>query len=262
MSCIGGKKKQTLLCFLVSVSIFLPTFATINTTPVQGAQLTYPSTRKVVALTFDADMTPYMLKRLKHKEVSGWYNSAVIEALEEAQVPATLFLTGLWIETYATTTHLLSENPLLELGNHSYSHGGFTSPCYGLAKVPEANDLAEILKTDALLQKYATHYVKLFRFPGLCRDAEDISVAHKAGYTVVDGDIHGDDGFQKNPEIIAQHVLQEVHSGSIIVLHMHGGPNAPQTAVALPNIIKTLREKGYTFVKVSDLLGQGSKNER
>ncbi len=262
MSCVSGKKNQTFLCFLVSVSIFLPTYVTLSTpAPVIAAPLHTPSD-KVVALTFDADMTPYMLKRLQHKEVSSWYNSAVIEALEEAQVPATLFLTGMWIETYATTTRLLSENPLLELGNHSYTHGGFTHNCYGLANVPEANDLAEILKTDALLQKYATRYVKLFRFPGLCHDAEDLSIVSKAGYTVVDGDIHGDDGFQKNPEIITEHVLREVRPGSIIVLHMHGGPNAPQTAAALPSIIKTLREKGYTFVKVSDLLGQGSKNER
>jgi peptidoglycan/xylan/chitin deacetylase (PgdA/CDA1 family) len=42
---------------------------------------------------------------------------------------------------------------------------------------------------------------------------------------------------------------------------MHGGPNAPRTADALPDIIKRLRLRGYTFVKVSDLLSlSGSKD--
>ncbi|HYA05240.1 MAG TPA: hypothetical protein VEF90_05065, partial [Xanthobacteraceae bacterium] len=45
-----------------------------------------------------------------------------------------------------------------------------------------------------------------------------------------------------------------VRPGSIVVLHMHGGPNAPETAVALLDIIKKLRADGYSFVKVSDLL--------
>jgi peptidoglycan/xylan/chitin deacetylase (PgdA/CDA1 family) len=35
---------------------------------------------------------------------------------------------------------------------------------------------------------------------------------------------------------------------------MHGSIFAPKTGEALPKIISTLREKGYTFVKVSELI--------
>src|SRR5271168_1400712 len=48
--------------------------------------------KKVVALTFDADMTPGMLSALKSKRIASWYNEKVIAALREQQVPATLFL--------------------------------------------------------------------------------------------------------------------------------------------------------------------------
>ncbi|HEX3939452.1 MAG TPA: hypothetical protein VHX43_18270, partial [Xanthobacteraceae bacterium] len=42
--------------------------------------------------------------------------------------------------------------------------------------------------------------------------------------------------------------------GSIVVLHMNGGRDAPATGAALPDIIARLRAEGYSFVKISDLL--------
>ena len=209
---------------------------------------------KVVALTFDADMTPGMLAQLRTHRVASWYNEQVIEVLTREQVPATLFLTGMWIETYATATRALSNNPLFELGNHSYSHGGFTNHCYTLTPVPESHDVSEVEKTDALLSRNTTRHVKYFRFPGLCADAVNIATVHALGYTIIGGDVHGNDGFEKNRDHIVTNVLRSVRPGSIVVLHMHGGPNAPETARALPIIIQKLRAEGYTFKTVSELL--------
>jgi peptidoglycan-N-acetylglucosamine deacetylase len=212
------------------------------------------TTQKVVALTFDADMTPGMRRDLRSGKVTSWYNEDVIVTLRKERVPATLFLTGLWIETYPAATRALSGDPLFELGNHSYSHGGFRSPCYGLSAIRESNETAEVQKTDALLKKYATTFQKYFRFPGLCFDPEDVKKVEAQGYTVIGGDVHGGDGFEKNPSKIVQSVVDYVRPGSIVILHLHGGPNAPQTATALSEIVENLRARGYTFVKVSDLL--------
>jgi peptidoglycan/xylan/chitin deacetylase (PgdA/CDA1 family) len=212
------------------------------------------TSEKLVALTFDADMTPGMLRELKSGRVSSWYNEKVIAALKQQQVPATLFLTGLWIETYSVATKELSEDPLFELANHSYSHGAFHSPCYQLFPIAGANQAAEVQKTDDLLKKYATSYKKYFRFPGLCSDAAAVKKVEDQGYTVIGGDVDGADAFVKSPKWVVSDVVANVHPGSIVVLHMHGGPNASQTAVALPDIIKKLRAEGYSFVKVSDLL--------
>jgi peptidoglycan/xylan/chitin deacetylase (PgdA/CDA1 family) len=210
--------------------------------------------QKIVALTFDADMTPGMLRELKSGKVASWYNEKVIEALRQQQVPATLFLTGLWIETYPTATKQLAADPLFELGNHSYSHGAFHSPCYSLFPIPESKQAAEVQKTDDLLSKYAMSYKKYFRFPGLCSDAAAVKKVEDQGYTVIGGDVDGADAFEKSPKWVAADVVSHVRPGSIVVLHMHGGPNAPATAGALPDIITKLRSEGYTFVKVSDLL--------
>ena len=109
-------------------------------------------------------------------------------------------------------------------------------------------------KTDDLLRKYATSYKKYFRFPGLCSDAAAVKRVEDQGYVVVGGDVDGADAFEKSPKWVASDVVAHVRPGSIVVLHMHGGPNAPATAGALPDIITRLRAEGYTFVKVSDLL--------
>ncbi len=212
------------------------------------------TSQKIVALTFDADMTPGMLRELKSKRVASWYNEKVVAVLRQEKVPATLFLTGLWIETYSNAVKDLSADPLFELGNHSYSHGAFHSPCYGLFPIPASKQAAEVRKTDDLLKQYAVSYKKYFRFPGLCSDAQAVKTVEDQGYTVIGGDVDGADAFQKSPKWVASDVISHVRPGSIVVLHMHGGPNAPATAGALPDIIARLRAEGYSFVKVSDLL--------
>jgi peptidoglycan/xylan/chitin deacetylase (PgdA/CDA1 family) len=237
------------LCALLSGALAASTAA--------GERLSFDhaaTEQKLVALTFDADMTPEMLRELKSKRVASWYNDKVIATLRREQVPATLFLTGLWIEAYGDATAELSADPLFELGNHSYSHGAFHSPCYRLFPIAESKQAAEVQKADDLLKKYATSYKKYFRFPGLCSDAQAEKKVADLGYTVIGGDVDGADAFEKSAKWVASAVVRNVRPGSIVVLHLHGGPNAPETAIALPDIIKELRGKGYTFVKVSDLL--------
>jgi peptidoglycan/xylan/chitin deacetylase (PgdA/CDA1 family) len=249
------------------LAIPLLTFCILTVCAALGAQHAAPASatqfpifdhaatsQKLVALTFDADMTPGMLGELKRRRIASWYNEKVIEALRRDQVPATLFLTGLWIEAYGDVTKELSNDSLFELGNHSYSHGAFHSPCYSLAPIAPSNQAAEVQKTDDLLRRYATAYKKYFRFPGLCSDAGAVKTVESQGYTVIGGDVDGADAFVKSPKWIASDVVANVRPGSIVVLHMHGGPNAPATALALPEIIVKLRAQGYTFVKVSDLL--------
>ena len=245
-----------ILLFTLCASLIAPSFV-VASSGAQHLPLAFDRTataQKVVALTFDADLTPKMLQELKTGKVASWYNQEVIAVLRKERVPATLFLTGMWIETYPAVTRELSSDPMFELGNHSYSHGGFSSPCYGLSAIKESNEVAEVEKTDILLKTYAIAYVKYFRFPGLCSEAEDVTEVEREGYAVIGGDVRGGDGFEANPAKIISTVLGHVRPGSIVILHMHGGPNAPETAKALPAIIQKLRSEEYTFVKVSDLL--------
>lgn len=210
--------------------------------------------KKIIALTFDADMTHGMEQELKNRKVKSWYNKDIIKELEKSKTPATLFLTGLWIKNYPALTGQLAANPLFEIANHSYSHPGFASPCYKLPVISDNLDESEIIQTEKLLEEYALNYKKYFRFPGLCHDDFDIAAAKKLGYEIIGGDVKGLDGFTHDTNGIISRVVSGAKPGSIIILHMHGGPNAPETGKALPEIIRQLREKGYEFIKVSELI--------
>jgi peptidoglycan-N-acetylglucosamine deacetylase len=213
-----------------------------------------PRDTKRIALTFDADMTQAMKSELLSGKVKSWYNDKIIAILTNTKTKATMFLTGMWIELYPQITHKLATDPLFEVGNHSYSHPSFYGICYGLKPLADSKDQEEIVKTQKLLQKYGGATTLLFRFPGGCYDSSDISKISKLGFRVIQWDIVSGDGFLKSPEQIEQQVLHNVQNGSIIVFHLHGNQNAPYTAEALPMVIKTLKEKGYVFVKLSELI--------
>jgi peptidoglycan/xylan/chitin deacetylase (PgdA/CDA1 family) len=206
---------------------------------------------KPVALTFDADMTQGMFNQLKSGQVASWYNKDVIDVLEKDKVPATIFVTGLWAEAYPAVTKELFDNPLFEIGNHSYSHPKFTSDCYNLPAV--GNRDLEFKKGQETLKNITGAYPKLFRFPGGCFLKSDLEIAKKYNLKVIGWDVASGDAFNSNTQSIINRVEHMVKPGSIIVMHLSGGANAPATAKALPEIISYLRSKGFTFVKVSQL---------
>lgn len=215
-----------------------------------------PQDKKVIALTFDADMTPWMKEQLLSGNVQSYYNQKLIDYLNQTHTKATLFLTGMWIELYPEVAKELAANPLFELGNHSYSHPSFAGYCYGLAHILPADKEQEIDKTQQLLYMLTNHKNTLFRFPGGCYSSEDLALLHTKGLQAIQWDVVGDDGFNNNTLAIESNVLNNIHNGSIIVMHMNGFPNDPKTADALPDIISVLKQQGYTFVTISELLSQ------
>lgn len=213
-----------------------------------------PRDKKRVALTFDADLTALMRKRLQHGKVKSYYNEALITELRKQRVPATLFLTGMWMEQYPDRTRELAADPLFELGTHSYAHKGFTKQCYTLGTVPRAEMLADVRRAVVLLDQLDSHATRWFRFPGGCYDGTALHELAPAGVTAVGLDVPGADGFAKSPQRIVKQVMSQVQSGSIVVLHMHGGDNAPYTDEAITPIITGLRARGFEFVTVTQLM--------
>lgn len=207
-----------------------------------------------IALTFDADMTPFMQKELQTGKVKSFYEEKIIDILEEQKIPATLFLTGLWAIEYQEVAKKLAQNPLFEIGNHSYSHPAFDRPCFNLPSIPQANKDREFSLSQATLKEIIGYEPKLFRFPGGCYQKSDLELAKKYGLTVIGWDVDSRDAFNSNGKIIMENVKKETKPGSILVFHLHDGKNAPKTAETLPFVIAYLKEKGFIFVKVGELL--------
>ncbi len=212
-----------------------------------------PRDKKQIALTFDSEMTDSMRASVINGKSS--YDKRIIDTLIQTHTKATLFLTGMWIELYPYITRQLSQNPLFELGSHSYTDSSYSGFCFGLHQLADTLKIEDIGATEKLLREHAGIDNRLFRFPGGCYTPNDVKLVNQANDTVVHWDVIGADGFNTNSNQIIHNVVDNTQNGSIIILHMNGAPTAPKTADALPEIIKELKAKGFSFVKVNELLG-------
>ncbi|MBT2526938.1 polysaccharide deacetylase family protein [Streptomyces sp. ISL-99] len=207
---------------------------------------------KTVALTFDADMTADQGPRAARGE--HFDNPALIASLRRLKVPATVFMTGRWAEEYPDQARSIGRDPLFEIANHSYSHHAFKSPCYGLPTVDGQQMRTDVERAFAVFRKAgARNIVPYFRFPGGCYDDEALRALAPAKVTAVQWDVVSGDAFARDGDAVAEQVLAGVRPGSLVVMHCTRSA-APVTEQAILRIVPELRERGYRFVKVSDLM--------
>ncbi|MFB9604110.1 polysaccharide deacetylase family protein [Streptomyces roseofulvus] len=210
---------------------------------------------KVVALTFDADMTADQGPRAARGE--RFDNPELIATLRRLRVDATVFMTGRWAEEYPDQARSIGTDPRFEIANHSYSHYAFAEPCYGLPTVAEPDMAADVKRAfDSFRDAGAVNVVPYFRFPGGCYDDAALHALAPARVTAVQWDVVGGDAFAKDPDAVAEQVLSGVRPGSLVVLHCTRSA-APATERAIRRIVPELRARGYRFVKVSELMRAG-----
>lgn len=194
-------------------------------------------TEKKVALTFDVCQA--------EGDLSG-YDTEIVRVLSETETPATFFLGGQWIRDHQTETLELDSNPLFELGNHSWSHLDFS------VITPEVMT-QEILFTQRQMFDLLGYQTNLFRLPYGTYSETALNVIGENGLHVIQWDVvSGDPDPNIDAASMTEWVLQQVNPGSIIIMHANG--RGWHSAEALPTIIQTLRQNGYTLVTVSELL--------
>lgn len=205
-----------------------------------------------MALTFDADMTAD--EGLRAAADEHFDNPGLIDLLRRSEVPATVFMTGRWADEYPAQARSIGADPLFEVGNHSYSHYAFKSPCYGLLTVAKDGMRADVARASASFRKAGVrNTVPYFRFPGGCYDDASLRALAPEKVTAVQWDLISGDAFATDPDAVAEQVLDGVKPGSLVVMHCTRSA-APVTEEAVERIVPELRERGYRFVKVSDLI--------
>jgi peptidoglycan/xylan/chitin deacetylase (PgdA/CDA1 family) len=191
----------------------------------------------VVALTFDACAT---------KKQANGFDRKVFEILAKDQIPATLYLSGRWVERHPSAAKAIAAAPWIELGNHTYSHPRLTL-------VREERIRMQIRGTNRILKKKIGRPALSFRPPAGAWNAKVVKVASQEHLPVVLWSvISGDAGGHVPASRMDRAVLEQAKPGSIIIFHIN--KRAPYTKKALPDIIAGLREKGFRFVTVSQLL--------
>jgi peptidoglycan/xylan/chitin deacetylase (PgdA/CDA1 family) len=191
-----------------------------------------------IALTFDACPT----------SLPDEYDEKVVDILIKEKAPATLFMSGKWVEKNPDKAKFLASQPQFEIAAHSYYHPHMTEK-------PDDRDLRELKRSRAIIKKTTGKTPRYFRPPFGEVDERVAKLAYDVGLTTIQYDVaSGDPDPHLAPKRIIRGVLQDAKNGSIIVFHMnHRGVH---TAEVLPEIINGLRKKGFTLVTVGELLGE------
>jgi peptidoglycan/xylan/chitin deacetylase (PgdA/CDA1 family) len=192
-----------------------------------------------IAITFDACAT---------KTHGYGFDLGVYEVLQREQIPATIFVSGRWVEFHPDVMTVLVENPLIEFANHSYDHPHMT-------KLSSAAIADEIDRTEMALGRHGVRSVA-FRPPFGEFSDRVLEIARDRRLPAVLWDVvSGDPSRATTAAGMIRTVVHKTRSGSIVIFHING--RGTKTAPALPSILRQLREQGFQFVHVSTLLAAG-----
>ena len=199
--------------------------------------------QKVVALTFDDGPD----------EV---YTPQVLDILKKYDVKATFFLVGENIERNADIVAREVEEGH-EIGNHTYTHINVDKNGY--------NEIYnEIVKTQDIIKKITGEEPKLFRPPyrAISKNMCDI-IKNKNMNIILWSNLDPRDWSNPGVYYIVNTIDTKVENGNIILLHDYNRVRSSksQTVQALDSIIPKLKEKGYKFVTVSQLINNLDKKE-
>ena len=170
----------------------------------------------------------------------------LLSILKQKQVKTTFFLTGDWVDQYASSVKTIFKNGH-EIANHSDSHLHMTelSP----EKITE-----QIQNCNNKIEKITGTCPTLFRAPyGEYNDVVIDSVQHAKMYCI-QWNIDSYDWKDLSAEEMQKRIIDNIKPGSIILFH-NGAKNTP---IALSQIIEAIQKEGYQIVPVSELIYHGS----
>ena len=187
--------------------------------------------KKIVALTFDIS----------------WGNKTpqpVIEILRENDVKCTFFLSGPWVKEYPEIAKQIKADGH-EIGSHGHRHIDYS-------KISKTEIKEEITKAHKNIKEVTGVDANLIRTPNGDYNDQVIEAIREINYQAIQWGTDSLDWMNPGVNTIIERVSNRAHPGDIIL--MHASDTCKQTPEALPTVIKNLKDKGYEFVFVSDLL--------
>ena len=188
--------------------------------------------QKVVALTFDDGPNPATTNQ-------------ALDTLSKYGIKATFFVLGKNISGNEEILKRMKADGHV-IGNHSWSH-----PVLSKLSLDEAKK--QITDTEDAITKVLGSSSKLMRPPyGAITD----DIRNSLDLNFIMWDVDSLDWKSKNEAAILTEIQRQARNGSIILMHdIHA-----ETVNALPKIIDYLKEQGYHFVTVPEMLNSRLKS--
>lgn len=170
----------------------------------------------------------------------------ILKQLKEKNIQATFFISGEWAERHPDIVEKITEN------KHELGILGYRYKSYLEQEIETVQ--ADLRKAREVFDKMGYKEVKLLRPPNGHFNKEIIELAENMGYNVIHWNVNPNDWKSPGTEAIVDHVMKNTTNGDIILLH--ASDSAKQTAVALKTVLPGLKNKGFNFVPMTELINQ------
>ena len=178
------------------------------------------------------------------------YTGQILDVLKAENVKATFFMVGKHVLAHP----MMAKRVVMEghaVGNHTFSHFDYRLLTRGRIR-------KDIFRCQSAIEGVTGVRPILFRPPHGWLSAYIMRVAKEMGFVTVQWSLSPRDWRRPPGEKIVRRIVQNVHNGSIILLHDgvsdRDAGDRSQTVKALPELIESLRAEGYEFVTVPELL--------
>ena len=227
------KRVTVLVCLLVAAAMFLavnhPVAAGAAATTRQLPIYCVQRDQKMISISFDA----------------AWGNEdtqMLIDILGKYNVKATFFVVGAWVDKYPESVKALADAGH-EVMNHSNTHAH-------MSQLSRDEIIADVNACNDKVETVTGVRPTLIRPPYGEYDDNVISAIRSIGMEPIQWDVDSLDWKELPASEITQRVTSKVQPGSIVLFHNA----AIHTPEALPTILETLLQQGYTFVPISQLI--------
>ena len=216
-----------LVCAIIAIVSSVSAFAGSNRKlPIYSVD----TADKKIAISFDA----------------AWGNDDthnLVKILKEYKVPATFFVVGAWVDKYPESVKEIADAGH-RIQNHSNTHPYMTQ----LSRLKMTD---EITSCNEKIEAITGAAPTLFRPPYGDYDNAVIETVEGLNMYPIQWSVDSLDWQDSSTaDSIYKRVTSKVQPGSIVLFHN----DAEHTPEALPNILKALKEQGYEFVFIDDLI--------
>ncbi|MBD2577823.1 polysaccharide deacetylase family protein [Oscillatoria sp. FACHB-1406] len=197
--------------------------------------ISVPSGRKVIALTFDDGPWPKS-------------TNEVLSILKKYDIKATFFVVGQNVKSFPELAQKVVKEGHI-IANHSWNH-----PYRHHTREAAAQ---QIDRTDDIIYKTTGVKSAFFRPPGGILKNGLATYAAEKNDVIAMWSADSQD-YRASSAAQIHNVMRDAGQGGVVLMH-DGGGDRHRTVAALPTIIENLRNQGYEFVTLPELLDLKAK---